>query len=300
MQLEASEERIEGLESTSAAHNGEGTEKTYRRNTTRCKEDAAIVGRIFLVVRDVRYQTLNVQTDSFSSGGFLQTLHRAFEKPLVIGLCPQSRTDKYCAHLCTTYWIYCARFCKGVVCWTMILLRYCHCYHVDSHMLGTCFLLHPYWHVTSHKVNVMPTRLQKKRPRPESALFAKTKNPEFDSRWLTVIHNQPKWCLPKIIILQGDNTLEKHLCGALLYFANFVPPKLQFSTLYDGDLDIQASAQKHRAALEEMVEIFHDLPRTVIHDCVIVCACVPSNEENQLYEVTGEVVPWCMFEVLVA
>ena len=137
MQLEASEERIEGLESTSAAH-GEGTEKTYRRNTTRCKEDAAIVGRIFLVVRDVRYQTLNVETDSFSSGGFLQTLHRAFEKPLVIGLCPQSRIDKYCAHLCTTYWIYCARFCKGVVCWTMMLLRYRHYVFITTAPILTC------------------------------------------------------------------------------------------------------------------------------------------------------------------
>lgn len=50
-------------------------------------------------------------------------------------------------------------------------------------------------------------------------------------------------------------------------------------------LDSQASAQKHRAALEEMVEIFHDLPRTAIHDCV--CACVPPKGQNQLYELSG-------------
>ena len=65
---------------------------------------------------------------------------------------------------------------------------------------------------------------------------------------------------------------EKQVCGTLLYFVNLIPHrKLQFSTLMV-HLDSQASAQKHRAALEEMVEIFHDLPRTAIHDCVCLCS----------------------------
>lgn len=183
---------------------------------------------------------------------------------------------------------------QGVVCWTMIL-RYRHDYYYQMSTIILMYVRHLFlrtpimtchrprrWmscqHACRRRGHVYSRLYSGRKQRIQSLIRDDSLSSTINPQMFAKDHNSGNM----------ETTCLRSKFVEHVYTLSTSSPIGNFNSQPSNSmvhLDSQASAQKHRAALEEMVEIFHNLPRTAIHDCV--CACVPPKGQNQLYELSG-------------